>query len=115
FPHDQLFSLDQFRRLLTSGDVLDMGATPSAVAMLHELVGFRMATGRTTVIDSTNVDADRREHLAGIAAAAGRPVVAVMMHTSREQCLERNAARVAGAGPYPGANDLPVPPEVIDD
>lgn len=113
FDRTDLFGFDLFRRMLTSGDVLDMGATPSAVAMLHELVGFRMATGRTTVVDATNVDWGRRDSLRFVAMSNGRPAVGVMLHTPLEVCLTRNRERTAA--PYEGANDRPVPDEVVVD
>jgi predicted kinase len=112
FPVDQLFGFDMFRRMLTSGDVLDQGSTSAAAVMLRELIDFRMATRRTTVVDATNVDWDRREGLRYAASMNGRPAVAVMFHTPLEVCLERNRGR--RSAPWAGANDQPVPDEVVE-
>lgn len=110
FPVDELFGFDMFRRLLT-GDVLDQGATDTAATMLMALVDYRMETGRTTVVDATNVNWDRRDSLRAAAQFCRRPAVAVMMHTPLDVCLERNRGRTAA--PWPGANDRPVPDDVV--
>lgn len=112
FDHGDLFGLDMFRRMLTSGDVLDQGATEAAVEMLGGLIRYRMSTGRTTVVDATNVSWERRDSLRFYATEANRPCVAVMMHTPLAVCLARNSSR--GASPWPGANDRPVPDVVVE-
>ncbi len=105
FPHDQLFGLDMFRRIL-AGDVADMSATGPAGDMLGALVSYRMRTGRTTVVDATNVNAVHRRGLLRRAWAYRRPTVAVVMHTPLAVCLARNANR--GPAAWPGANDRPL-------
>lgn len=112
FPADELFGLDMFRRMLT-GDVLDQAATDTAADMLTAVAVFRMITGRTTVVDGTNVSWSGRDHWAFVARERGRPAVAVMMHTPLPVCLYRNAARTSA--PWSGANDRPVPDKVVRD
>jgi predicted kinase len=112
FPADQLFGFDMFRRMLTGGDVLEQGATPAAATMLGAVISYRMETRRTTVIDATNVDWDRRDGLIFLARTTGRPVVAVMFHTPLAVCLEHNRGRTSA--PWAGANDRPVPDEVVE-
>ncbi len=109
FPHDQMFGLDMFRRLL-AGNVLDQDATAAAAEMLDVVRGYRMAKALTTVIDATNVNWERRDGMRWHAQQNRRPAVAVMMHTPLAVCLARNAGRRHGlAGrPWPGANDRPV-------
>jgi predicted kinase len=110
FPHDQLFGLDMFRRLLT-GYVLEQDATESAAEMMAAVLNYRMATARTTVVDATNTNWERRDQLRWHAQRHGRPAVAVMMHTPLAVCLERNAARTTA--PWPGANDRPLDDESV--
>lgn len=111
FPHDQMFSLDMFRRLL-SGDMLEQNASAAAVGMMHVVLVYRTGHAMTTVVDATNVNWEHRDTLRWTAQQAGRPAVAVMMHTPLQTCLARNAARTAAA--WSGANDRPVPSDVIE-
>lgn len=113
-PRD-VFSLDHFRRLLSGAD-LDMDATGPAIAMLRTLVEYRMGRRLLTVVDSTNTRAAYRWPLAGYARAADVPVIAVVMATPLEECLTRNRRRgrvVDPAVPYPGANGVEVPADVV--
>jgi predicted kinase len=112
FPVDQLFGLDMFRRMLTGGDVLEQDATDAAADMLTALLAYRMDTARTTVFDATNAHWSRRDAVLHNARRRGRPVVVVMMHTPLAVCLARNTARTSA--PWPGANDRPVPPGVVE-
>lgn len=112
FPYDQLFGLDMFRRIL-SGDVLEQNATGAAVDMLTLLVGYRMRTGRTTVVDATNAGWGNRDNLRYAAQSRGRPAVAVMLHTPLKTCVARQSTRGAGGPPWPGANDKAVPATVV--
>ena len=115
FAARDVFSLDALRRLLSGAD-LEMDATAPAAAMLRTLVEYRMGRRLLTVIDSTHTRAAYRWPLAGLARAAGVPVVAVGMNTPLEQCQHRNANRgriVTPAAPYAGANGAEVPPDVV--
>ena len=114
FPEDQLFGADMFRRMLTGGNVLEQGATGAAVAMLRELVHYRLDNALTTVVDATNVNWSHRDDLRHAAQRRGRPAVAIMMHTSLAECLRRNRDRTPGFRPWAGANDLPVPDQVVE-
>lgn len=108
-PPECRFSLDQFRAML-AGDITAQDATDHAAAMLDTLIEYRMAAGLLTVVDSTNARAAHRTRLRNIAVRSRRPVVAVRMHTPLHVCQARQQHR---RRPYPGANDRPVPPEVI--
>lgn len=110
FPVDELFGFDMFRRML-GGDVLDQDATEAAAAMLMTLVDYRMDTGRTTVVDATNTNWDRRDSLRSATVWRRRPAVAVMLHTPLEVCRERNRGRTTA--PWPGANDKVVEDETV--
>jgi predicted kinase len=95
----QVLSLDALRAAV-SGDECDQSATGEAVKRLHRLADYRLGNGLPTVIDATNVDDFAREPLLAIADRHGVPAVAVILATSLQECLARNATR---PGPPPGA------------
>ena len=60
----------------------------------HEL-DERMAAGRTTVIDATNINPARRARHLAVARAHDRPVVAIRFEVDAAELVERNAGREA--------------------
>jgi predicted kinase len=80
-------------RARISGDAADQRATRPAFAILHEAVARRLAAGRLTVVDATNVQSHARRALIARARAAGVPVVAIVLDLPAPLVVERNAAR----------------------
>jgi predicted kinase len=95
----RVLSLDALRAVV-SGDEWNQDATGDAVAALHLLADARLRRRLATLIDATNVEARARRPLLAMARRHGVPATAVVLATSLEDCLARNAAR---PGPAPGA------------
>ena len=92
FAAEAILSSDALRAEL-SGDPANQAATPLAFRILHEQAARRLAAGVLTVIDATNVEAAARRPLRRLAAAAGRPIVAIVLDLPAATCLARNAGR----------------------
>ena len=92
FPPDAVLSSDANRALLT-GDATDQTATKAAFGILHRQLSKRMAAGRTTVVDATNVTSFARRSLVRRAVAHGVPSVAIVLDLPSALVLARNATR----------------------
>jgi predicted kinase len=92
FPPDSVLSSDAFRRIV-SGDEADQSATRAAFSILHRELSRRLAAGRTTVVDATNVTPYARRALARRAAAANVPAVAIVLDLKPALVAARNALR----------------------
>ncbi len=92
FRPTEVLSSDRFRGLV-SDDENDMAATKDAFEALHFVAGKRLAAGRLTVIDATNVQRDGRQPLVAVARAHHVLPVAVVFDLPERVCLERNASR----------------------
>ena len=66
-------------------------ATPST--LLHYIVGLRLAAGRLTVVDATNVQPDARKQLVALAREHDVLPVAIVLDVPEAVCLSRNADR----------------------
>ncbi|MFF3730954.1 AAA family ATPase [Streptomyces sp. NPDC002476] len=92
YPPSWRVCLDEYR-LAATDDMTDQSATPVAAQIQNVLLDARLARGRTTLVDSTNVFAHVR---AGLLARAGywqRPVVAVLFDVPLTTVEAQNAAR----------------------
>ena len=103
FEAAEIISSDALRAVLT-GDEADQRATRLAFAILHREVSRRLATGRTVVVDATNVESHARRTLVGRAAAAGVPAIAIVLALPADVVDLRNRTR-------PGRV---VDPEIVD-
>lgn len=92
FAASDVLSSDALRAAI-SGDPADQRASGVAFSILHRELGMRLAVGRLTVVDATNVRAQNRRPLLAIAAQAGTPVAAIVLDLPRTVVLARNAAR----------------------
>ena len=102
FAPTQVLSSDGFRAMV-SDDPTDQTATDSAFELLHAALTLRLARGRLTVVDATNVERWARGLLLGVARRHGRPALAIVFDLALATCLDRNAART----------DREVPPAAI--
>lgn len=82
-----------FCRGLVADDDNDQAATGDAFDVLYYIAGKRLAAGRLTVIDATNVQPDARKELVALAREHDVLPVAVVMDIPERICAERNAAR----------------------
>jgi protein phosphatase len=92
FARDAVLSSDAFRGIV-SGDETDQRVTRAAFSILHRELSRRLAAGRTTIVDATNVTAFARRGLVRRAAAAGVPSVAIVLDLPPALVLARNATR----------------------
>ena len=69
FRPTEVLSSD-FCRGLVSDDENDQAATDDAFELLHFVAGKRLAAGKLTVIDATNVQPEARQPLVALAEAA---------------------------------------------
>lgn len=92
FAPTQVLSSDAFRGIV-SDDPRDQTATDDAFELLHAALALRLARGRLTVVDATNVERWARERLLAEARRHGRAAVAIVFDLPLAICLERNAAR----------------------
>lgn len=80
-------------RGIVADDENDQSATPQAFELLHFIVGKRLAAGRLTVIDATNVQPNARRELVALAREYDVLPVAVVLDMPERVCLDRNEAR----------------------
>jgi len=82
-----------FCRGLVADDENDQAATPDAFDLLHYIVGKRLAAGRLTVVDATNVQPDGRRALVALARDHDVLPVAIVLDVPERVCVARNARR----------------------
>ncbi|MEV0371745.1 polynucleotide kinase-phosphatase [Streptomyces sp. NPDC050636] len=97
FKPTEVISSD-FCRGLVSDDENDQGASRDAFDVLHFIAGKRLAAGRLTVVDATNVQSEARAQLVRLAREHDVLPVAIVLDVPEQVCAERNAARVDRAG-----------------
>src|SRR5437667_3968328 len=92
FKPTEIISSD-FCRGLVADDENDQAATKDAFDVLHYIAGKRLAAGRLTVIDATNVQPEARKQLVALAREHDVLPVAIDLDPPERVCLERNAQR----------------------
>src|SRR3712207_5465520 len=92
FKPTEVLSSD-FCRGLVADDENDQSATGDAFAILHFIAGRRLAAGRLTVVDATNVQKDARKPLLALARQYHLPPVAIVLDLPEALCHARNAGR----------------------
>ncbi|MCI2416352.1 polynucleotide kinase-phosphatase [Saccharopolyspora sp. K220] len=92
FAPTQVLSSDYFRGLVAD-DETDQAASADAFDALHYIAGKRLAAGRITVIDATNVQRNARSTLVQLAKDHNVLPVAIVLDMPEALCLERNAGR----------------------
>ncbi|WP_267243671.1 polynucleotide kinase-phosphatase [Streptomyces sp. PR69] len=97
FKPTEVVSSD-FCRGLVADDENDQSASGDAFDVLHYIVGKRLAAGRLTVVDATNVQPESRRQLIQLARSHDVLPIAVVLDLPEEVCAERNALRSDRAG-----------------
>ncbi len=92
FLPTEVISSDECRGLV-SDDQNDQSATNDAFEVLHFVAGKRLARGKLTVIDATNVQAEARKPLVALAREHHVIPVAVVLNLPDRLCVERNRQR----------------------
>ncbi|WP_079198348.1 polynucleotide kinase-phosphatase [Streptomyces sp. CB03911] len=102
FLPTQVVSSD-FCRGLIADDENDQSASAEAFGLLHHIVGKRLAGGRLTVVDATNVQPEARRQLIKIARDHDVLPIAIVLDVPPGVCAERNRTRP----------DRQLPPHVV--
>ncbi|WP_005032748.1 polynucleotide kinase-phosphatase [Holophaga foetida] len=82
-----------FCRGLVSDDENDQAATPDAFEVLNLIVAKRLAAGRLTVVDATNLRPEDRKRLIALAREYHVLTVAIVFDLPERVCQERNRER----------------------
>src|SRR5213592_363154 len=89
FKPTEILSSD-FCRGLVSDDENDQGATKDAFEVLHFIAAKRLAAGKLTVIDATNVQSEARKPLLALVREYHCLPVAIVLNLPEKLCQERN-------------------------
>ena len=92
FAPSQVLSSDALRAMVAD-DPNDQSATDAAFELLHTTVSLRLARGRLTVVDATNVERWARGRLLALARRFSRPACAIVFALPVEVALARNLLR----------------------
>lgn len=92
FKATEVISSD-FCRGLVADDENDQSASGDAFDVLHYIAGKRLAAGRRTVVDATNVQQESRRQLIELAKKHDVLPIAIVLDVPEEVCAERNASR----------------------
>ncbi len=92
FKPTEILSSD-FCRGLVSDDETDQTATKDAFEVLRFIAAKRLAAGKLTVIDATNVQGDARKPLLALAREYHYLTAAIVFKTPAKLCQDRNATR----------------------
>src|SRR3984893_11580708 len=80
-------------RALVSDEENNQAVTNDAFAVLHFIAAKRLALGRLTVIDATNVQPEARQPLVRVARHYHCLPVAIVLNLPEKVCQERNRFR----------------------
>ena len=92
FLPTEIVSSDACRGMI-SDDENDQTVTAEAFDLVHTIIRKRLALGRLTVVDATNVQKDARKPLVAIARQYHCLPVAVVFNFPEKVCIERNRQR----------------------
>jgi protein phosphatase len=92
FKPTEVLSSD-FCRGLVSDDENAQAATKAAFEVLHFIARKRLAAGRLTVVDATNVQPEARKPLVALAREFHVLPVAIVLNLPEKLCHERNQSR----------------------
>lgn len=92
FKATEVLSSDYCRGLVAD-DENDQSATGAAFDVLHFIARQRLAVGRLTVVDATNVQVESRKPLVALAREFHCIPVAIVLDLPERLCHERNEAR----------------------
>jgi protein phosphatase len=92
FKPTEVLSSD-FCRGLVSDDENNQAATKDAFELLHFIAAKRLAAGKLTVVDATNVQTEARKPLVALAREFHVIPVAVVLNLNERLCQDRNRER----------------------
>jgi protein phosphatase len=94
FKATEIVSSDACRAMVAD-DENDQSASPDTFELLHFIAAKRLAAGRLTVVDATNVQREARAPLVALARRYHCLPVAIVLDVRERVCADRNAARPA--------------------
>ncbi len=92
FKHTEILSSDYCRALISDNEN-DQSVTSEAFEVLHFIAAKRLAAGKLTVIDATNVQAEARKPLLALAREYHVLSTAIVFNLPEKLCHERNKQR----------------------
>lgn len=92
FKPTEVISSDYCRGVVDD-DENSLDATADAFSLVHFIAETRLKRRKLAVIDATNVRAEDRAHLVGIAKRYHALAVAIVLNPGEDVCRERNKAR----------------------
>jgi protein phosphatase len=92
FKPTEVMSSDAFRAFV-SDDENDQSSTDDAFAALHFVAARRLARGKLTVVDATNVQPEARKPLVALAREYHVLPVAIVLDLPERLCHDRNRVR----------------------
>jgi protein phosphatase len=92
FLASEVLSSD-YCRYLVSDDENDQAATNDAFEVLHFIAAKRLAAGKLTVVDATNVQPEARKPLVALARQFHVLPVAIVLNLPERTCADRNRNR----------------------
>jgi protein phosphatase len=92
FRPTEVLSSDDCRAIV-SDDENEQAVTKDAFEVLHFIAGKRLALGRLTIVDATNVQPEARKPLVELARRYHCLPVAIVLDIPERVCKERNAGR----------------------
>jgi protein phosphatase len=92
FLPTEILSSDYCRGLVSDNEN-DLSATNDAFEILHFIAAKRLAAGRLTVVDATNVQLEARKPLIELARRFHALPVAIVLNLPEKLCHERNQSR----------------------
>jgi protein phosphatase len=92
FKPTEILSSDAYRGFV-SDDENDQTATEDAFDALYYVARKRLAAGRLTVLDATNVQLESRKKSLAVAREFNRLPIAIVLDLPEQVCNERNRSR----------------------
>jgi protein phosphatase len=92
FERDEIVSSDELREAI-AGDAADQSRNRAVFGALDRAVARRLATGRTTVVDATNLERHARRPLLALASYDGIAAVAVVFEVDLHDAVARDRRR----------------------
>ncbi len=92
FAATEVLSSDAYRRMISDKET-NQAVTNDAFEVLHFIASKRLALGRLTVIDATNVQSEARKPLVQLARQYHCLPVAIVLNLPERLCQERNRSR----------------------
>lgn len=92
FPATTIVSSDRCREMVSDSET-DQSQNKQAFELFHTWIRLRLAAGRLTVADATNLLPSARTRLREIAAVTNTPVIVLEFEASLDTCLAQNRRR----------------------